>query len=132
MLAKQLAAQAFIINCLMLQRLADPVLDKKYAATIKQFDDKLVKQTIGVQIGTDGQKRKSVNKAQKIQNFLANFADGNIQFLSAHDTEVNIITKACAMSTSCVYGHLCIPDGGDPITCTRKHHYDDYCQYMMN
>ena len=42
------------------------MLDKKYAETMKVIDDKLAKQPIGVQIGTDGWKRKNVNEAQKI------------------------------------------------------------------
>ena len=75
------------------------MLDKKYAATIKQVDDKLVKQTIGVQVGTDGWKRKNVNEAQKIQNFIANFPDGSTQFLTAHDTD--------DLGTRCEY-KLCV------------------------
>ena len=86
--AKQLVALAFVFNRFMLQMLAGPVLDKKYDATIKEVDNKLAKQPIGVQIGTDGWKRKNVNDTQKIQNFIANFPDGSTQFLTAHDTEV--------------------------------------------
>ena len=73
------------------------MLDKKYAEAIKQVDEKLAKQPIGVQIGTDGWKRKNVNENQKIQNFIANFPDGGTQFLNAHDTEVNIVIEACTL-----------------------------------
>ena len=60
----------------MLQRLAGPLLDKKYAETVQKVDNNLAKQAIGVQLGTNGWKRKNVNEAQKIQNFIVNFPDG--------------------------------------------------------
>ena len=80
----------------MLQRLAGPLLDSRYTETVKQVDDRLAKQSIGVQMATDGWKRKNVNEAQKIQIFIANFPDGGTQFLTAHNTEVSIIVQPCA------------------------------------
>ncbi len=96
---------AFASKHCMLQRLAGPLLDNRYAETVKQVDDRLAKQSIGVQMATDGWKRKNVNEAQKIQNFIANFPDGGTQFLTAYNTEVSIIVQPCASSTSCVYDH---------------------------
>lgn len=78
------------------------MLDKKYAETMKVIDDKLAKQPIGVQIGTDGWKRKNVNEAQKIQNFIGNFPDGSTQFLTAHNTEVKFVIEACTLRKTCL------------------------------
>ncbi|KAL3146402.1 hypothetical protein ABBQ32_003084 [Trebouxia sp. C0010 RCD-2024] len=75
------------------KRLAGPLLESRYAETVKQVDDRLAKQSIGVQMGTDGWKRKNVSEAQKIQNFIANFPDGGTQFLTAHNTEPKLPTK---------------------------------------
>ncbi|KAL3150367.1 hypothetical protein ABBQ32_000206 [Trebouxia sp. C0010 RCD-2024] len=69
--------------------LAGPLLDNRYAETVKQVDDRLAKQSVGVQMATDGWKRKNVNEAQKIQNFIANVADGGTQFLIAYSTEAH-------------------------------------------
>lgn len=63
------------------------MLDKKYAETVGSVDQVLKKQPIGVQLATDGWKRKNVNEGQKIQNFIANFPDGGSSFLSAHNTD---------------------------------------------
>lgn len=67
------------------------MLESKYAETVGKVDALLKKQTIGVQLATDGWKRKNVNEAQKVQNFIANFPDGGSSFLTAHGTD------GCAM-----------------------------------
>ena len=79
----------------MLQRLAGPLLDSRYAETVQQVDDRLPKQSIGVQMATDGWKRKNVTEAHKIHNFIANFPDGGTQFLTAHNTDVSMIVQPC-------------------------------------
>lgn len=63
------------------------MLDSKYAKTIADVDALLKRQPIGVQLATDGWKRKNVNEAQKVQNFIANFPDGDSSFLTAHGTD---------------------------------------------
>ncbi|KAL0023253.1 hypothetical protein WJX77_000286 [Trebouxia sp. C0004] len=69
------------------KRLAGPVLDSRDAKTIADVDALLERQPIGVQLATDGWKRKNVNEAQKVQNFMANFPDGGSSFLTAHGTD---------------------------------------------
>lgn len=69
-----------------MQTLAGKALDTKYKATVEELNEKLGQQQIGVQIGTDGWKRKNVNHAQKIQNFVACFPDGGTAFLGVVNT----------------------------------------------
>ena len=95
-LARQPADLAVVFNHIMLQKLAGPVLDKIYNKTTKQVDEKLAKQTIGVQIGTDGWKRKNVNEAQKIQNFIANFPDGTTHLRTFKRQTHETFKEACA------------------------------------
>lgn len=80
-------ALSFDVVSFITQRLAGPVLDSKYAKTIADVDALLKRQPIGVQLATDGWKRKNVNEAQKVQNFIANFPDGGSSFLTAHGTD---------------------------------------------
>jgi len=107
---------------LIMQRLAGPVLDSKYAKTITDVDALLKKQPIGVQLATDGWKRKNVNEAQKVQNFIANFPDGGSSFLTAHGTDgctmdnheyERILTEQIVvLGTSVFYSHDMCSDIG--------------------
>ena len=69
-----------------MQTLAGKALNTKYEATVEDLNTKLQRQQIGVQIGTDGWKRKNVNHAQKIQNFVACFPDSGTAFLGVVNT----------------------------------------------
>ena len=60
-------------------------LEKKYEDGLEELNKKLRKQAIGVQMGTDGWKRKNVNEAQKLRDFLALYPDGGSDFLGVEN-----------------------------------------------
>lgn len=79
---------------------------------VQKVDNKLVKQAIGVQLGTDGWKRKNVNEAQKIQNFIA-YKDKSVarrrrwsccvQLLMSLNLAMLLQTAFCWMSRNSVH-----------------------------
>ncbi|DBA98678.1 TPA: hypothetical protein ACH3X1_014457 [Trebouxia sp. C0004] len=62
-------------------------LDRRYEEKQQDLNQNLQQQSIGVQLGTDGWKRKHVNEGQKLLNFIANYLDGGTAFLAFADTE---------------------------------------------
>jgi len=74
-------------NVYALQTLVSTTLNNKYDSAVQDVTKRLHEQGIGVQLGTDGWKRKNVNNGQKLLNFIANFPDGGTSFLGVTDTE---------------------------------------------
>ena len=70
-----------------LQTLISKHLDRRYVEKQLEVEERLKQQTIGVQLGTDGWKRKHVNDGQKLLNFIANFPTGGTAFLGFADTQ---------------------------------------------
>jgi hypothetical protein len=66
--------------------LISTTLNKKYDSAVQDVTKRLHEQSIGVQLGTDGWKRKNVNNGQKLLNFIANFPDGGTSFLGVTNT----------------------------------------------
>ena len=69
-----------------MQTLISKHLDRRYEEKQQDLNQNLQRQSIGVQLGTDGWKRKHVNEGQKLLNFIANYPDGGTAFLAFADT----------------------------------------------
>lgn len=72
---------------IVLQTLAGPMLTAMYDGLVNSLNAKLMKETVGVQLATDGWKRKNVNNGIKLQNYMVNFADDPSQFLEVDSTD---------------------------------------------
>lgn len=70
-----------------MQTLISKHLDRRYEEKQQSLNQNLQQQSIGVQLGTDGWKRKHVNEGQKLLNFIANYPDGGTAFLAFADTK---------------------------------------------
>ncbi|DBA92461.1 TPA: hypothetical protein ACH3X1_002694 [Trebouxia sp. C0004] len=57
------------IKSMTRQTLISKYLDRKYEEKQQDLNQNLQQQSIGVQLGTDGWKRKHVNEGQKLLNF---------------------------------------------------------------
>lgn len=69
-----------------MQTLISKHLDRRYEEKQQDLNQNLQQQSIGVQLGTDGWKRKHVNEGQKLLNFIANYPNGGTAFLAFADT----------------------------------------------
>lgn len=70
-----------------MQTLANRELDKSYNAKKQEIAQQLSNQPIGVQIATDGWKKKGVNDSNKLLKFIAALPDGGSSFLGVEDTK---------------------------------------------
>ena len=70
-----------------MQSLANQELDKSYNPKQAQMAEQLSRSPIGIQLTTDGWKRKGVNSDNKMLNFIATLPDGGREFLKVTDTE---------------------------------------------
>jgi len=85
LLHSQLTTKYYTVYAL--QTLVSTTLNTKYDSAVQDVTKRLHEQGIGVQLGTDGWKRKNVNNGQKLLNFIANFPDGGTSFLGVTDTQ---------------------------------------------
>lgn len=79
-----------------MQTLISKHLDRRYEEKQPDLNQNLQQQSIGLQLGTDGSKRKHINEGQKLLNFAVSSAAkvANRDLKSTEEAELELLCSA--------------------------------------